>query len=426
MKRVNVIGWVILLFLFVATGLSFLDRQVFSVTIIKIQKEFSLSDVQYGWANTSFLISYALMFTIGGRLMDSIGGKIGFAISLGIWSIACGLHGIMTGFYQLIALRFLLGAGEGGCFPGAAKIVYEWFDEKRRAVANGVAIGGSAIGAVIAPPLVIWISARFGWRWCFIISGVIGILWVLGWMVIPWGKHKFSLRKQRNLSEPQITAIPFLAVLKNKEARIFILIRFLLDPVLYFIMFWTPKYLSEQRGVSFERIGSLFWIPFLGLGIANIIGGWFSDKLLKKGFSINRARKTVMGWAALVTMVAPFIAWVSSVEVAIILITLITVAHGFWITNYITATSDIFGANGTATVVGLSGTAGAISGLLVSPLIGFIVQAYSYTPIWIVIGLMYPLAFILFILFIPKIRLLNFQRSLDDRPEASVRALTLH
>jgi ACS family hexuronate transporter-like MFS transporter len=177
---------------------------------------------------------------------------------------------------------------------------------------------------------------------------------------------------------------------------------------MYFIMFWAPKYLNEQRGVSFEGIGNLFWIPFLGLGLSNIIGGWCSDKLLKRGSSINVARKTVMGAAALVTISASFIAGVSSVEMAIVLMTLVMVAHGFWITNYITAISDIFGANGTATVVGLSGTAGAISGLLINPLIGFIAQTYSYTPIWIVVGFMYPIAFILLIIFIPKIRMINF------------------
>lgn len=402
------ISWIILIFLFVATGLSFLDRQVLSMTIIKIQHEFGFSDVQYGWVNTSFLISYALMFTIGGRLMDSIGGKIGMALSVGLWSLACGLHGVMTGFYQLVIFRFLLGAGEGGCFPGAAKIVFEWFDEKRRGMANGIAIGGSAIGAVIAPPLVILVSTHFGWRSSFIIAGAIGIVWVALWLTIPWGKHNFKDRKHKLQSESSFKAIPFLTILKNKEARIFILIRFLLDPVMYFIMFWAPKYLNEQRGISFEGIGNLFWIPFLGLGLSNIVGGWCSDKLLKRGSSINVARKTVMGAAALVTISASFIAWVSSVEMAIVLMTLVMVAHGFWITNYITAISDIFGANGTATVVGLSGTAGAISGLLINPLIGFIAQTYSYTPIWIVVGFMYPIAFILLIIFIPKIRMINF------------------
>ncbi|MGN6800460.1 MAG: MFS transporter [Ginsengibacter sp.] len=404
MKRNN-IKWVILIFLFVATALSFLDRQVLSMTIIKIQHEFNLTDVQYGIVNTSFLISYAIMFTVGGRLMDSIGGKLGMAISLGIWSIACGLHGIINGFYELVIFRFFLGVGEGGCFPGAAKIVYEWFDEKKRAMANGVAIGGSAIGAVLAPPLVILVSNRFGWRASFVISGLIGIVWVILWLLIPWRKYGVKDRTSEKVSGPPI---PFLKILKNKEAVIFIIIRFLLDPVLYFIMFWAPKYLNEQRGISFEQIGNLFWIPFLGLGLSNIFGGWYSDKLIKRGASINKARKTVMGIAAVATISASFIAMVSSVGIAIGLMTLVMIAHGFWITNYITAISDTFGAKGTATVVGLSGTAGAISALIINPLIGLIVQGYSYTPVWVVVGFMYPIAFLILIIFIPKIRKIDF------------------
>jgi ACS family hexuronate transporter-like MFS transporter len=318
----------------------------------------------------------------------------------------------MTGFYQLLAFRFLLGLGEGACFPGAAKAVYVWFDEKRRALANGIAIGGAAIGAVLAPPLTIFLSAKFGWRWSFVIPGLVGLVWVLVWLGIRWQKH---LRGSTHSAEPsgrvpkvKHTPIPFLSILKNREARIFILIRFLLDPVLYFIMFWAPKYLNEQRHISFERIGNLFWIPFLALGISNIAGGWLSDKLVKQNISINRARKTVMGFAALLTLAAPLIATVQSVEMAIAMMAVVMFAHGFWITNYITAIADIFGANGTSTVVGLSGTAGAISGLIINPLIGLFITKFSYTPIWIVSGLMYPIAFAVLLYFIPKIRPVNF------------------
>lgn len=405
MKK-SFLPWLILALLFVATGLSFLDRQVLSVTIIKIQSEFKFSDVEYGFVNTAFLISYALMFTVGGRLMDTWGSKIGLALAVGIWSVACGLHGVMNSFYQLVAFRFLLGLGEGACFPGAAKTVYEWFDEKKRGLANGIAIGGAAIGAVIAPPLIILISSHLGWRWSFIIPALIGIVWLAVWLYIPWGENSHV---NKNQGANKQSAIPFLFILKNRAACIFILIRFLLDPVMYFIMFWVPKYLHSERQVSFEQIGNLFWIPFLALGISNIIGGWFSDKLVQNNFSVNRARKTVMGIAASLTVVAPFIAWVSTAEMAIALMAVIMFAHGFWITNYITAISDIFGKNGTSTVVGLSGTAGAVSGLIINPLIGLIVQNYSYTPIWIATGLLYPLAFMLFIIFIRRIQPFNFE-----------------
>ena len=401
--------YIVLIFLFLATALSFLDRQVLSMTIIKIQEEFTVTDFQYGVVNTSFLVSYALMFTIGGRLMDRYGSKRGLAFSVGIWSVANSLHGIISNFYHLVLFRFLLGVGEGGCFPGAAKAVFEWFNEKNRALANGIAIGGAAIGAVIAPPLTILISSALGWRWSFVIPGLVGLVWVIGWLFIPAADKKVT--NITTAPVPKVKAVSFATILKNKYAQTFILIRFLLDPVLYFIMFWTPKYLHEVRNVPFEYIGTLFWIPFLALGVSNIVGGWFSDKLVKKGFSINRARKSVMGIAATITLVAPLITLVSTAEMAVALMAVIMFAHGFWITNYITSISDIFGGIGTSTVVGLSGTAGAISGLIINPLIGLIVQHYSYSPVWIACGLMYPLAFVFFLVAIPKIQTMQLQQT---------------
>lgn len=391
--------WLVVFLVFLATGLSFLDRQVLSIAILKIQEDFHISDTQYGWVNTSFLLSYAIMFTVGGWFIDRVGGKKGLAWSVGIWSIANTLHGFMTNFPQLLAYRFLLGVGEGGAFPGAAKTVYTWFSEKERGLANGIAIGGAAIGAVVAPPLTIWLTNAYGWRSGFVVPGIVGMVWVVLWLIIPW--------KQVNL--PKVDArsgeskVLIRQLLRIRQTWVFILMRFLLDPVMYFMMFWIPKYLGEIRGVSYERIGELFWVPFLALGISNIIGGWFSDKLSVRTRSISRARKIVMGVAAALTMLLPLTEWVSSVELAVGFMTLYMFAHGLWITNYITAISDVFGSWATSTVVGLSGTAGAISGLLLNPLIGKIIENFSYAPLWIACGVLYPVAFLGFIVLIPKL-----------------------
>ncbi|MGK6350897.1 MFS transporter [Parapedobacter sp. DT-150] len=399
MKSVKV-RWFIAVLLFVATGLSFLDRQVLSVAIIEIQEEFGLTDVQYGWVNTSFLIGYALMFTVGGWLIDRHGSRLGLAASVGIWSLANVLHGIMNGFHQLAAYRFLLGVGEGGCFPGAARAVYEWFDKKERALANGIAIGGSAIGAVIAPPLTVWISNAHGWRWGFVIPGLIGILWVVVWLAVAKRPARAVDKEPAVVERP----IPLGRLARIRALWVFVAIRFCLDPVLYFLMFWIPKYLSAERDVSYAVIGSLFWVPFLALGVSNILGGWISDQLMNRfGFSVNRSRKTIMGFAALLTAVAPLIAFVSSVHVAVMLMSVVMFAHGFWITNYITAISDMFGAGATSTVVGVSGTAGALSALMVNPLIGMVAENIGYTPLWVAAGMMYPLGFFILVLFIPKI-----------------------
>lgn len=391
--------WLVVFLVFLATGLSFLDRQVLSIAILKIQEDFHISDTQYGWVNTSFLLSYAIMFTVGGWFIDRVGGKKGLAWSVGIWSIANTLHGFMTNFPQLLAYRFLLGVGEGGAFPGAAKTVYTWFSEKERGLANGIAIGGAAIGAVVAPPLTIWLTNAYGWRSGFVVPGIVGMVWVVLWLIIPW--------KQVNLPKGDARSgeskVLIRQLLRIRQTWVFILMRFLLDPVMYFMMFWIPKYLGEIRGVSYERIGELFWVPFLALGISNIIGGWFSDKLSVRTRSISRARKIVMGVAAALTMLLPLTEWVSSVELAVGFMTLYMFAHGLWITNYITAISDVFGSWATSTVVGLSGTAGAISGLLLNPLIGKIIENFSYAPLWIACGVLYPMAFLGFIVLIPKL-----------------------
>lgn len=423
MLKIKNLRWLIVGLLFVATALSFLDRQVLSISILKIQTDLNVSDVQYGWINTGFLISYALMFTLGGWLIDKFGTRIGLAVSVGLWSISNAMHGAVQNVWHLGTARFFLGIGEGGCFPGAAKGVAEWFPQKHRALAMGIAIGGAALGAVIAPPLTVYLTSIFGWRGTFVATGIFGGIWVLVWLIF-FHKPKKSpfitdkelasiendaLKLERKNEGQKKISVPLKQILRTKEAWGLICIRFLLDPVFYFFMFWIPKYLSEERGLSFERIGELFWIPFLALGVSNIIGGGLSDRLINSGMSVNRARKLIMGLAALLTMVAPLTVVASSAEIAILFMSLIMFAHGFWITNYITITSELFGKNATSTMVGLSGSAGAIAGLLVNPLIGRIVENYSYLPMWIVSGIMYPLGFIILLVSIRNIIPLKFR-----------------
>ena len=423
MFKIRNLRWLIVGLLFVATALSFLDRQVLSISILKIQTDLNVTDVEYGWVNTGFLISYALMFSLGGWLIDRFGTRIGLAVSVGLWSLSNAMHGFVQNVWQLGTARFFLGIGEGGCFPGAAKGVTEWFPQKQRALAMGIAIGGSALGAVIAPPLTVYLISLFGWRGAFVATGIFGGIWVLTWLVFFYKPKKspFITAKELTLIEGNKTngrenqnstkkvRVPVRQILRIKQTWGLIVIRFLLDPVFYFFMFWIPKYLSEERGVSFERIGELFWIPFFALGISNIIGGGVSDRLIKSGFSVNRARKTVMGMAAALTMVAPLTVVASTAEMAIVFMSLIMFAHGFWITNYITTTSELFGKNATSTVFGMSGTAGAIAGLLVNPLIGKVVENFSYLPMWIVSGIMYPIGFIILIITIRNIAPLNLK-----------------
>ncbi len=403
--------------LLVATALSFLDRQVLSVAILKIKTDFNISDVEYGWINTAFLISYAIMFSVGGWLIDRFGTRIGLAVSVGLWSVASAMHGAVQNITQMGIARFFLGFGEGGCFPGASKGITEWFPKKERATAMGIAIGGSALGAVLAPPLTVYLVSVLGWRGAFIITGSIGMAWVIIWLLIFNKPSQSKLITEEELGiisqdesdeaeslNQKAVKVPISKILSSRQAWTLIAIRFMLDPVFYFFMFWIPKYLNAERNVSFERVGELLWIPFFALGLSNMFGGWVSDKLIRSGVSTDKARKSVMGAAALLTMTAPLTATVQTVGMAVFFMSLIMLAHGFWITNYITITSELFGKNATSTVVGMAGSAGAVAGLIINPLIGVIVQNYSYLPLWIASGVLYPLAFILLIIFIKNIR----------------------
>lgn len=409
-KLYRFIPWIIVFLAFVATSLSFLDRQVLSISIIRIKEDFPISDVEYGFINTGFLIGYAIMFTVGGILIDRYGSRWGLAISVGFWSLATSLHSFAQNALHFGIYRFMLGLGEGGAFPGAVRAVVEWVPKKWQALANGIAIGGAAIGAVVAPLLCIWLIKIIGWRGLFMVSSAIGLVWVVLWLLA--SKRKFNKKAETEIeTTPGVKIDPkrpnFSQLLRIKETRIFILMRFLLDPVLYFYMFWIPKYLHEYRGSNIEQVGKLFWIPFLALGISNMLGGWISDRLYIKGSSLDYARKTIMGLAALMMLPVLGVKFMPSSEWVIVIITVAFFAHGLWITNYVTSISDTFGKSSTSTVIGMSGTAGALSSLALNPVIGYIITKFSYDPMWLYAGSMYLVAFIAFVTFIPKLRLLK-------------------
>ncbi|WP_423129247.1 MFS transporter [Gaoshiqia sp. Z1-71] len=401
--------WLIVMMAFFATALSFLDRQVLSISIIRIKEDFHISDIEYGFINTGFLISYAIMFTVGGILIDRYGSRIGLAYSVGVWSLATMLHSFASNAFHFGFYRFLLGVGEGGAFPGAIKAVVEWIPKNKQALANGIAIGGSALGAVIAPPLCVYLIQVTGWRGVFIVTSVIGFIWLGGWLLFP--KSKSANPSPAKTEEEQKTRlrVKLAQILRIKEVWVFIMIRFLLDPIFYFYMFWIPKFLNESRGADLGQIGKLFWIPFLALGLSNMLGGWLSDVVLKKTSSLDKARKSIMGIAALLTMAALLVKYVPSIELIMVIMSVVFFAHGLWITNYITSISDIFGRSATSTIVGFSGSAGAISALVLNPVIGVIITKYSYNPMWIYAGSMYLVCFIGFLVFIPKLKTINPQ-----------------
>lgn len=415
MKSISRYYWIIVAMALVATSLSFLDRQVLPILIIKIKQEISISNIQYGFINTGFLVGYAIMFTIGGILIDRYGSRLGLAVSVGLWSLATALHSLATSVMYFGAFRFFLGIGEGGAFPGAIKAVTEWVPKKKQALANGIAIGGAALGAVVAPPLCVYLINITGWRGVFIITSIIGFTWVGVWLLVTRQKNNNPENQLNNINADGEENIIQLRVRKNvnfaklfrtREVWVFIFMRFLLDPILYFYMFWIPKYLNETYSVNIETIGKLFWIPFLAMGVSNMLGGLMSDILFSKTGNLNKSRKIIMGVAATFMLPVLFVKMALSPESVIFIMCIAFFAHGLWITNYITSISDTFGSTVTSTVVGLSGTAGAVSAFVINPVIGLIITRFSYNPMWIYAGLMYLVAFLGFVIFIPRLKLL--------------------
>jgi ACS family hexuronate transporter-like MFS transporter len=405
----SIIPWIIVGLLFILTALSFLDRQVLSIAIIEIKKDIPISDTDYSWITGGFIVGYALMFTLGGVFIDRFGTNLGLALSLAIWTVASGLHSVAGSVTEFAIFRFILGVGEGACFPGVIKAVIEWIPEKKRSLATGIAIGGSAIGAVVAPLLAITLLDTVGWRMVFLATAALGVPWLVFWLYFNNKKHSElkvipNFNTKRKIAYPASDKYSFSAVLRSKNAWIFIGMRMLFDPIFYFLMFWIPKFMSESRGISIDVIGKLFWIPFLVLGLSNILGGYLSDKIFKKTSSINIARKSLMAIAAVLTLSVLFIQQVDAAYSVIALISVFFFAHGLWITNYSTAIGDVFGSKAASTMFGLTGTFGALTAFFVNRGIGWVVENHSYDPLWIWAGLMYPLAFVLLMVFMPKIK----------------------
>ena len=382
--------WLLCWLLFGATALSFLDRQILSVLAPVLTAEFGMTNTDYSRVVFAFQLSYTVMFSVGGRLMDLVGTRAGMAISVLVWSIASGAHALATGAAGLAAMRFFLGVGEGSCFPAATKGAVEWFPIEKRVLAIGIANGGSAFGAVAAPPLTALLATRLGWRGAFLITGALGLLWVVAWLAAFRYAPGANVRATSGTAKRTSVA----SLLRDPQVRWVLAARFLFDPVFYFYMFWIPQYLSRERGLSLQQIGSYYWVPFLVLGVSNIAAGHISDQLVRRGWPAHRARRVLLTCAALITPVSWLAALAPNIEWAIVLMACLMLAHGFWISNFLGLLSDVFPSGTIATVTGLTGTAGGIGGMLSSLAVGPLVDRFSFVPAFIASGLLYPAALI--------------------------------
>ena len=382
-------AWLLCGLLFAATALSFLDRQVLSVLAPRITSEFGMTNAVYSRVVFAFVLSYTVMFTLGGRLMDALGTRVGLAIAVAVWSVASGLHALAAGAVTLAVARFLLGVGEGACFPAVTKGAVEWIPLEQRALAVGIANGGSAFGAVLAPPVTAWVAGTFGWRSAFVCTALAGLLWLAAWM------SAFRGLPPAVAKAPAGARVSMRGLLARPEVRRLLAARFFVDPVFYFYMFWIPQYLSRERGMSLADIGSLTWIPFFALGITNIAAGGWSDALVKRGWTPRRARLGLMLVAALLTPASGLAALAGTPARAIGLMSVLMLAHGVWIANFITLIGDTVAPGEVGTAVGLSGTCGGVAGMLSNLVVGPVVDHYSFTPVFLVSAVLYPVAWLI-------------------------------
>ncbi len=383
-------AWLLCFLLFFAAALCFLDRQVLSVLAPQIIAEFGMSNTSYSRVVTAFVLSYTVMLVFGGRLMDALGTRRGLTLAVGFWSLASAAHAFVAGPLTLGAARFFLGAGEGPAIPGAIKGAVEWMDPKRRGIAVGLATSGASLGSMIAPPLVVWTAAHLGWRGAFAATALLGAVWLIVWLLVFRGLPAAATTPAANRPTSS-----WRSLLARHEVRRLLAARFCFDPVYYFYMFWIPQYLAKERGMSLTAIGALIWIPFVALEIANLGAGQASDMCVARGWSRRRARMTLMLVAALLTPASFFVALAGTPEFAIALMAVLMFAHGIWITNFMTLIGDTVESSDVATTVGMTGFCGGIAGMLSNLVIGPVVDHYSFTPVFLVSAVVYPLAWLI-------------------------------
>jgi MFS transporter, ACS family, aldohexuronate transporter len=393
------------------TIINYIDRMTLSVLAPTIMTDFGMNNVDYSRVVTTFLIAYTISQALSGKVLDRIGTRVGFMLFVGIWITASMLHSLAGGVLALAAFRFLLGIGEAGNWPGAAKAVAEWFPTKERAFAMAIFNSGASIGAVVAPPLIVYIALHFGWRSAFFIGASLALIVMLLWFRLyrlP-AQHARLSEAERSyiLSDQPVVSTPprpWLSLFRYRQVRALIVARFFTDPIWWFLISWLPNYLKNERGFNLALIGLFAWIPFLFADIGNLSGGGASSLLIRNGWSVDRARKTVMITSALLVPLGVFaVVTTTSDAIAIAAISVIAFAFQSWIVNVLTLPSDCFPRQDVGSVAGVGGMAAGIASILFTLLVGWIVDNFSYTPVYVLVGLMGPIGATLFMLVMKRI-----------------------
>jgi ACS family hexuronate transporter-like MFS transporter len=366
---------------FLATVINYLDRQTLSVAAPVIIEQFHLSNVEYSRIIFAFMLAYTAMNGISGPMVDRLGTKLGYAVCIAWWSIAAMLHSLARGAFSFGAFRFLLGMGEAGNWPAAVKVVAEWFPPKERALASGVFNSGSAIGAVVAPPLVAWIILKSGWQNAFLMVGGVGLFWLVIWVFVYRTPEK---------AQPGTTGrpVPLRSLLRSRWVCQFTASKIFSDPAWYFYIFWFPQYLKSARSFDMAAVGKFAWIPFFTAGAGNLLGGACVAALLNRGISMTWARKiSVMLFAALMTSAIPAVL-VPNVFVSIGLISTATLGYSGALANMLAMPADRFPGNTVGSVWGIASMGAGFGGMVFSLLTGWVVDHYSYVPVFVGFGIL--------------------------------------
>jgi len=388
--------WWIAGLIFFATLINFIDRLTISILAPVITTQLSLTNLQFAKLTTWFLVAYTISQGVSGKLYDRFGPRRGFTISILIWSLAACAHAFARGLVSLSCFRFILGIGEAGNWPGAARVIAEWFPPRQRAIGMGIFNSGVCIGSIIAPPLIVWLQLTFGWRTTFLFTGSLGFIWLALWLLFYESpeRHRAITREEYALIKADQPAgthaqqVAWLDLLRFRQTWAIVLARFLTDPVWWLYVTWLPLYLYNARGFDLKKIGMFAWLPFLTADAGSLLGGWLSGHLISRGFSIDRSRKMVIVASALFMTAGIPAAFTGDAFMALGFISLITFGFQAWINNVQTLPSDFFPQQAVAAVAGLGGVGAGIGSILYVLATGWVVDHFSYSPILIIASLL--------------------------------------
>jgi ACS family hexuronate transporter-like MFS transporter len=408
--RAGYFRWVICVLLLLGTTKNYMDRQVLGLLKTSLQHDLGWNEIDYSNLVFAFQAAYALGMVLVGRLIDKLGTRLGYSLAMAFWSLASMAHAFGSSFASFATARFALGFGEAGVFPASIKTVAEWFPKKERAFATGIFNSGTNVGAIVTPLVVPWIALHWGWRWAFVLTGALGFVWLVFWLVLYRKPEEHprlcaaELEYIRSDRAAPVEKIKWSRLLRYRQTWAFVLGKFMTDPIWWFYLFWVPDFLHRNHGLSLGQISLPIVVIYLIADVGSVVGGWISSTLIHRGKSVNAARKLTMLLCAVAVMPIVFAYNMQSLWGAVLLIGLAAAAHQGFSANLFTLSSDMFPAQAVGSVVGIGGMAGAIGGMLIAKAVGYALQwTGSYMVPFFMAGCAYLLAMGLIQIFAPRL-----------------------